>query len=237
MAGIDPARWSGSISTPCGAPGAADAAHMPAEVASALALLKTHRVAELRRAFGQAIARDGLGRFVLEVAAPMTSAVGDLWMRGALEVFEEHLFTESLTVVLRNAIVSVPQSQSGPRILLTTFPNEQHGLGLLMAEAMLALEGAQCISLGVETPIGDILRAVAAQATDIVALSFSQAYPAAQAVAGLGELRRALAARIEVWVGGGSEALARRLPDGVLAMRRLANVGTSVQSWRARAEQ
>lgn len=202
-------------------------------VAAALDLLATHRIGDLRRAFGQAISRDGLGRFVLEIAAPMACAVGERWMRGALAVFEEHLFTESLTAALRNAIAGVPQSAAGPRILMTTFPDEQHGLGLLMAEAMLALEGAHCVSLGVETPIGDIPRAAAAQDADIVALSFSLAYPVPQAVAGLTELRRGLDTRIEVWVGGGSTMLARRLPEGVVATRELATIGAAVLRWRA----
>jgi methanogenic corrinoid protein MtbC1 len=38
-------------------------------------------------------------------------------------------------------------------VLLTTLPGEPHGLGLLMAEAMLALEGCTCVSLGVQTPV------------------------------------------------------------------------------------
>lgn len=197
-------------------------------------LVRSHQVEELRRALGQAVARNGLGRFVGEVVAPLNVAIGDLWMQGALEVFEEHLYTESLQVVLRSAISNVPQSPAAPKVLLTTFPNEQHGLGLLMAEAMLVLEGAQCISLGVETPIWDIVLAATSQGADIVALSFSLAYPAAQAIDGLVELRRALPSGIEVWVGGGSELLGRRLPDGVQPVDDLGAIHEGVRLWRSR---
>jgi methanogenic corrinoid protein MtbC1 len=47
-------------------------------------------------------------------------------------------------------------------MLLTTFPSEQHGLGLLLVEAMLVPEGVQCISLGPQTPLEDIRRAAIA---------------------------------------------------------------------------
>jgi methanogenic corrinoid protein MtbC1 len=50
-------------------------------------------------------------------------------------------------------------SHGVPRILLTTLPQERHGLGLLMAEAMCVAEGAHCISLGVQTPLIDIVEA------------------------------------------------------------------------------
>jgi len=207
---------------------------LPDSLARLVHMVRTHQVEELRRALGQEVVRNGLGRFVTDVVAPLNVAVGELWLQGALEVFEEHLYTESLQVVLRNAIANVPQSPSAPRVLLTTFPNEQHGLGLLMAEAMLVLEGAQCISLGVETPVWDIVRGATSQSADIVALSFSLAYPAAQAVDGLSELRRSLSPQIEIWAGGGTEVLGRRLPEGVRAMTGLATIHEGVQAWRAR---
>ena len=72
-------------------------------------------------------------------------------------------------------------SPAQPRALLTTLPNEQHGLGLLMVEALLVPEGVQCISLGPQTPIEDIRRAALAHRVHIVALSFSAAFPVRQA--------------------------------------------------------
>ena len=50
-------------------------------------------------------------------------------------------------------------------MLLTTLPNEQHGLGLLMVEALLVPEGVQCISLGPQTPLEDVRRAAGGRRT------------------------------------------------------------------------
>ena len=83
-------------------------------------------------------------------------------MRGELHVFEEHLYTELLKASLRTAINAFPRQMGSPRVLLTTLPNEQHGLGLLMVEALLVPEGAQCVSLGPQTPLDDIRRAALA---------------------------------------------------------------------------
>ena len=122
-------------------------------------------------------------------------------MRGELQVFEEHLYTEQLQVALRTAINAFPRQIGTPRVLLTTFPGEQHGLGLLMVEALLVPEGAQCISLGVQTPIEDIRRAALAHKAHLVALSFSAAFPVRQASEGLATLRRQLPASITLWAG------------------------------------
>ena len=86
-------------------------------------------------------------------------------------------------------MAALPRTQGRPRVLMTTFPGEHHQLGLLMAQALLSLEGARCISLGTQTPIFDIVMASESHRADIVALSFSAAYPAVQVADGLEELR------------------------------------------------
>lgn len=157
-------------------------------------------------AFGHAIrhelARQGLERFVQNVAAPLTSAVGQRWADGSLGVFDEHFYTEETTRVLRQAIAALPRGTRPPRILMTTLPGETHALGLLMAEALFALDGACCVSLGTETPLLDVARAASAHGSDIVALSFSEAFPQRQVGAALRQLRLALPGHVALWSGG-----------------------------------
>ena len=73
--------------------------------------------------------------------------VGEAWPQGRFEVFEEHLYIEVITAVLRHPIVTLaaPPTPSGPKVLLTTCPQELHGPGLLMVDALLALEGCTCV--------------------------------------------------------------------------------------------
>jgi len=179
----------------------------------ALYLVKTHQTAELRRELGQAVVRDGLFRFITETAAPLAALVGEAWMRGEIEVFEEHLFTEQMQGVLRQAIAQVPTAGGAPKVLLSTLPGEQHGLGLLMAEAACALEGAQCLSLGIQTPASELVAAVRANAVDVVGLSFCGSYAA-------GAMRE------------GVQALRRNPPAGVHVFTDLASIGSALVQWR-----
>ncbi|MRW91639.1 MerR family transcriptional regulator [Duganella sp. FT80W] len=207
------------------------------ELQTYLDLCKSHQMEAMRRKLSQALLMMGLKSFVIELVAPLTTLIGEAWASGQLATFEEHLYTESLTVVMRSAIFAMPQSSASssgaPRILLTTLPQERHGLGLLMAEAMCVAEGAQCISLGVQTPLLDIVEAARAQRVDIIALSFSVAMNPRQALDGLAELHARLAGSAELWAGGSNAALKRRRPAYVRVFE-LADLAAAIAEWRRR---
>jgi len=202
------------------------------ELDSLLGLLGAHRFDELRGHLSQLLLRKGLAPFIAEVVAPMNELVGEAWTRGGLQIFEEHLYTEAVQGLLRNAIGSMPRGDQRPRVLLTTFPQEPHGLGILMAEATFVLEGCHCISLGVQTPVWDIALAAEAQRADIVALSFSAAVNANHAMDGLGELRGKLPVPVEIWAGGACPVLHRRRPHGVRTLRTLDDIAPALLHWR-----
>lgn len=199
-------------------------------------LCKSYRLDDMRRALLQDLLRLGLYRFVIEIVAPLNTLVGTQWASGALTIFEEHLYTECLQSVMRVAIGSIPapdaRDAQRPRILLTTFPQEQHGLGLLMAEAILALEGAHCVSLGVQTPIDEIAMAAKARNVDVVALSFSASMNGRQLLEGVSDLRARLPEHVRLWAGGSCAVLHRRPPPSVLVLD-LPQLRNALAGWRA----
>jgi MerR family transcriptional regulator, light-induced transcriptional regulator len=197
-----------------------------------LGLLQSHNAPALQHALANQMMREGLQRFVLNTVAPLNRVVGEMWMRGELQVFEEHLFTEQLQVAMRTAINAFPRLAGVPRVLLTTLPGEQHGLGLLMVEALLVPEGAQCISLGTQTPIDDIRNAALAHKVHIVALSFSAAFPLRQAGEGLSTLRRALPQQVALWAGGEMTRRLRKSLPGVLLVPDLAETVAALKTRR-----
>lgn len=200
----------------------------PAEIE----LLRRHRIAELRSVLEQGALRGGLYEFVTGTAAPLTAKVGEAWARGELQVYEEHLFSEQLQAVLRGAIARLDGAGAVPRVLLSTLPGEQHGLGLLMAQAVFALEGAGCVSLGTQTPVREIADAARAEGAQIVALSTSGSYPAGQLKDGVAQLRAALPAEVELWCGGGGMARLRQPAPGVRVLADLEGIRDALAAWR-----
>lgn len=214
---------------------ATQAAPMHALVQHCLGQLAAHDLPALREELSRAVLGLGLQVCVLELIAPLTREVGLAWLQGRIQVFEEHLYTECVTGVLRGAIASLPGSKPAgvPRVLLTTFSQEQHGLGLLMLEAVLALHGCTCMALGTQTPHADIVRAAEVFRADVVALSFSGILAPAQTRAGLRELRAQLPVRTQVWAGGQGAVVDQGEAPGMLLVRELDAVPGVLADWRA----
>ena len=195
-----------------------------------LMLVRQHDGVAYLQGLQQRLARQGLRLFVQDTVAPLTVQVGRAWEQGRLQVFEEHLCTEVTARVLRQAIAAVPGGRE-PRVLLTTLPKEPHEMGLLMVEAVLSLEGAHCIPLGTQMPLLEIVDAAAAHRADVVALSFSAAFPARQIRTLLEQLRAALSAKTELWAGGaGAHKLVA--PEGVACLASLDSAVAALNRWR-----
>jgi MerR family transcriptional regulator, light-induced transcriptional regulator len=192
---------------------------------------------QIKQALQQKILRHGLGQVVGSTIAPLCQLIGEAWMKGEISVYQEHLFTEILQGVLREAITSIDGTMNlgsrSPRVLLTTTPNEMHGLGLLMAESHFALESCERYVLGTSTPLADTIEAVRRLRIDILALSFSAYASRNEVVDSLRLLRSQLDPNVEIWVGGaGAKACAKRLPEGVVLLLSSGAVSEHVKVWR-----
>jgi hypothetical protein len=209
------------------------------DVDEGLVALRAGGPEALRHWLTLGLARAGLATFVVDGVAPLTVAVGEAWMAGSIAVYEEHLYSEAVQAVLRSALLPFQAGLEvrAPRMLLTTVPGEAHGLGLLMAEALMTLEACRCLSLGTQTPIADIVAAAAAHRIDVVALSFSASLVAGQALPALAELRAGLPASVEIWAGGGSFALNGLRVPGIRVMTALVDIQEAVAQWRQDARQ
>lgn len=201
---------------------------------SLVKLLRMHRSKELRECLNQILDRDGLQRFITETVVPMNGIVGDYWIRGELSIPEEHLYTEQVQNVIRHAIHSQADSDRPPRILFTTFPDEEHCLGILMVEAMCVSEGAHCTSLGTRIPLTDISKYAIDGRFDVVALSFSAAYPSRTVLKDLKQFRDLLPEDIAIWAGGAALNQKRLALANTTVLTRIEGVPALVADWRSR---
>lgn len=149
--------------------------------------------------------------FIEDCAAPLMQAVGQAWSAGQLRVWQEHAISGIVHDVL--AVPSgeqPPESRTGqPLALLSTPPGERHSLGLDMAKRILLAEGVDCITLGVETPLEELVAAAHDSGADIVGLSVSRAYAARAIHRFARALRATLPARCALWLGGAGASCAR----------------------------
>lgn len=204
-----------------------------------MACITAHDAQGLYNLLASAQTHYGAAGLVCDVVAPLNTLVGEAWACGQLAVFEEHLYTECVQSVLRQAIAGVRTEAplAVPRVLLATGPQEQHGLGLLMAQVMLSLAGCHCTSLGTQTPLRDMVQAAAAQRANVLALSISASQNGNDVAQGLQDLRKMLPREVAIWVGGSLAMATRRPLEGITVLTDLRAIGAQVADWRAQAAQ
>jgi DNA-binding transcriptional MerR regulator/methylmalonyl-CoA mutase cobalamin-binding subunit len=196
------------------------------------AALKRHDPARISQLLHAEMQARGLEHFARQTIPQLNIMVGDAWLKGDLQIFEEHLYAQAITDILQ---VVHPAANAGlgggPKILLTTMPGEIHVLGLLLARLVLTLHGANCLLLGAQTPISEIIKASLAMQVDVVGLSFSIAQPVRNVARFLGDLRNRLDPAIPIWAGGmGTARLPRHIP-GVLAVQGFDEVVEELEAW------
>lgn len=204
--------------------------HKPTGGSRLLRLLRQHDAAAVGAELGEVLGKVGLERFAGEELPALIRMIGDCWHRGELEIYEEHLFSDSVVRVLRGATKDLRGAvrPEAPRVLLTTLPDEPHALGLLMAEAMFALQGCPCVSLGVDLPVAQIVSAARTYRADLVGLSFASHARGRQVRRLLQELRGLLPADVRVWAGGSAPVLSGKPVAGVRVIADVRHVAAAL---------
>lgn len=198
-----------------------------------IAALQRHDLAHVSKQLKRALLQQGVSPFLRQSLHPLIATVGEMWKRGEIRLFEEHLFTQVTSNLLHEALSAVATPSGRPRFLLSTPPKELHTLGLLMVEIALSLKGAACIGLGAQTPGVEIAEAADGCRIDIVGLAFSAAFPKRGSTRMVCELRQILPPATELWVGGqGAGHLAQIA--GVRCIRDLDALETALLAWRER---
>ena len=154
--------------------------------------------------------------FVRDTVTPLMTGIGDAWTRDEIDIHHEHLCSSCVERLLHAENHKLKPKKGLPNILLFALaPGEHHMLGLLMIEAALAEQGVKTINIGSDIPLNNLKLAAISCKADVVALSFSFAYPARDVVPTLLHLRRLLPIRIQFWAGGSGVAGVKKHPKGV----------------------
>jgi DNA-binding transcriptional MerR regulator/methylmalonyl-CoA mutase cobalamin-binding subunit len=201
-------------------------------VAAMMAMLRGRDRNALTEQLRLEVRRLGLERFVLDVMCALNAAVGQAWEREDIGIRDEHVYTEVIQNLIREELSLVSKPVGLPRILLTTPSGELHTLGLLMVEALTSLHGANCISLGAQTPLEEIPHAIRDYRADIVCLCFSAAFPRRRILPFLKTLRATVPPGVEIWIGGAGVSGLDRSPRGIRVMATLDQLGGALNKFR-----
>jgi DNA-binding transcriptional MerR regulator/methylmalonyl-CoA mutase cobalamin-binding subunit len=213
-----------------------DAAHNDGEasatdVARLVDLLARDELTQLEDALRQAAL--GPKRFVVDLAHPFATAVGQAWADGKISVRHEHVATEALITRLRHMLAAYQDMTARPLVLLATLPGEQHTLALQMVALYLCVCGAKPRLLGGPTPVADIMDAAGMLGANVVGLTVTPTSDRTEARRALRMLSKKLGPGVPIWVGGsGADAL--DLPiENARAVTTWSALDESIAQWRS----
>lgn len=184
------------------------------DVEDLISILRADDARGLKEGLRTCAAKLGTREFLITIAQPLASRVGELWESGELEIRHEHLMSECLDTQLRHMLSSYEDNESSPTLLLTTLPTEAHALGITMVAVYAALRGVQPRLLGPMTPVDQIAQAAIALGANAVGITVTMVSAKEMTTKQVGQLLLALPRKIDVWVGG-EGAAKLKWPKGV----------------------
>lgn len=168
-----------------------------------IAAAEANDIASVRAGLGEALAFLSPLDAISDVLSPFLAHVGQAWVDGRIEIFQEHLVTAATRQALMISAGFEVGPRTGRRILFATLSGEQHEMGLLMAWRLARGAGWDGLYLGVDLPAVEAARAAEAFRADVLALSLTQQHDSdVQNVTSLSDL---LPARAELWIGASEQ--------------------------------
>ena len=151
-----------------------------------------------RRAWSELGARD----FIVKLAVPFLTRVGDLWIEQKLSVAHEHFTSENLAGFFSEQWRPISKHAASGKAVVANLEKELHHLGIHMAAVFLALNDFEVIFLGPNTPLSDIVIAAEEPGVVTMVIGLSPTSDIEDANHSLEKLRTAIPASITMVVGG-----------------------------------
>jgi excisionase family DNA binding protein len=110
---------------------------------------------------------------VADEVAVALAEMGKQWECGRLTIADEHVASDALARALARVGDALPIRLDGPKCLLACAGEDEHTLGLSLAELCLRELGWTPLWLGRRTPVGEVVRLVRSGQVSMVTLSAS----------------------------------------------------------------
>ena len=179
-----------------------------------LKLAEHSRGSALTRALGMLATSKSTAALSLDIALPLSQAIGEGWAAGRISVAGEHLVSATLRHLLgerllRGGVASALQERDmqepPPRLLFAAPYGEMHEIGLLAVAAVAADLGFDVVYAGPNLPALEVARLVAME--DFSAVCLAAAGPANERVeTQLYQVRNLIPARVTLFAGGSGYA-------------------------------
>jgi excisionase family DNA binding protein len=138
---------------------------------------------ELHSSLLQERARQGAWWAVAALMGNVLVELGQRWQRGQIDIVDEHLATERLARAIARCVEGMAVPADAPNCLLATAVDDDHTLGLALAELCLRASGWRTCWVGRKVPTSELAERMAREPFAMLGLSCAEGHadPAALA--------------------------------------------------------
>ena len=174
-----------------------------------------YRVDECDEIFGLAATLLSPVALLDDVLTPAMRGTREAWHRGEITKAQEGLLCASARRTFGALIATYRRRADGPVMVLATLPGEHQDIGLMITALLAVTQGCDCIDLGSDVSVDDIIAGVQATDARCVSLSCVTRKPSCRVVPPLTDLCNRLPESCELWLGGSNacDLDAADLPD------------------------
>lgn len=161
-----------------------------------------YRVDECDEIFGLAATLLSPLALLDDVLTPAMLSTREAWHRGEITKAQEGLLCASARRTFGALIATYRRRADGPVMVLATLPGEHEDIGLMITALLAVTQGCDCIDLGSNVSVDDIIAGVKATDARCVSLSCVTRKPSCRVVPPLADLCNRLPKSCEIWLGG-----------------------------------
>jgi methanogenic corrinoid protein MtbC1 len=189
-------------------------------IARILRAVEQYLPAECDQSIAMAFALLPPAEAIREVLSPALREVGNRWHSGEFGIGQERILSSAVRRQVTNLLNTYNGIAKGPTVVFATLSGERHELGLLMSAALAASHALRVDYLGPDLPAEVIAEHAHRVDAAAVAISLVMSDDLRRSLRQLAALRRRLAQRVEIWVGGAGSFHVEplELPKGTVHM-------------------
>jgi methanogenic corrinoid protein MtbC1 len=175
--------------------------HFTGQIIDALMEYRVERCEELLR---KALMSTETLEYVRDILSPCLKQVGELWHEGKISIAQEHFLSACVERLVFSYVNNIRSSSiHNPAILFATPQGETHEFGILLSMLIAASLGFNCLYLGRDIPVSEIIEASIHLQPNIILLGVLHSPPERNIVLQLEELANAkLLPESTLWIGG-----------------------------------
>jgi DNA-binding transcriptional MerR regulator len=171
-----------------------------------LRMVQEMKTDSLEDFFERSALKDGVVQTMDDLILPLMVRLGDMWHRGEIPVYKEHLTTETVRRFMAGRLTALQRDEGTPLAVAASPAGQFHDLGALASAVCAEEAGFRVLYMGADSPAEGLVRILEESGATVLILSIVFPAHPSKVRNALEMIRRCKPEGIRLFLGGSSAA-------------------------------